>query len=1807
MNKITTYLRTASPLNSWGWGLLLTACLFGLTLFGLTWTAGTRVTARGVHRQTASLTRLPYLQLGTPASMRLLWRTDLATDSRVRFGAAPNALNTVADNAAVTTEHTVTLMGLMPNTTYYYSVGTTAGAVLAGGDANHVFVTAPAVGSTAPLRVWVLGDAGRANAEQRAVRDAYYAFNGTQRTNLWLMLGDNAYLNGTDDEYQAGLFDVYPTMLRQSVLWPAIGNHDTADSTNPPPTLPYFQIFELPQQAEAGGVASGTELYYSYNYANIHFVSLDAMVSPRTPPSAMLTWLQNDLAQNTQDWLIAYWHHPPYSKGSHDSDTEANLVEMRANVLPILESYGVDLVLSGHSHAYERSFLIDGHYGLSTTFTNAMKKNGGDGRPGGNGAYTKATRGPSAHEGAVYVVAGTSGITSGGSLNHPAMYTSLNQLGSLVLDISGNQLDAKFVRETGAVDDSFTITKGTGANPPPTITAHPADQSACAGGNANFSAAASGNPAPAVQWQVSANGGMSFSDVPGATSTTLALTGVTTGLNGQRYRAVFTNAGGTATTNAALLTVNAATGVAVQPVAQTICPGAPVTFAVTASGTGPFVYQWRKNSANLPGAISSSYSIAAASAGNAGAYDVLVTGACGSLTSNSASLTIKTPVSIAAPPASQTVCTGAPVTFAVTAAGTGPLTYQWRKNGGNIAGAAGSVYQIAAASANEAGAYDVVVTGACGSTTSQAATLTVNSAPNVTAQPSAQAVCPDGSATFTTAANGSPASTVQWQASSNGGALYLDLPGAQGATLIVNNVSTAQSGTLFRAVFTNACGTTTSAAALLTVHSFALAPAAQSFAASGGSGAVTVTVAGACPWTASSNAPWLNITAGAAGNGAGTVNYSAGANTGPARTGTLSLAGQSFTVTQADGCVFAINPAAASFAVGGGNGTVNVTAGAGCAWTAVSNAPWLMINGGASGNGNGAVSYAVAANPSAARIGTLTITGQTLTVTQALNCVTQPIAISPTTLPAGMTGTSYNQLLQASGGGAPYSFALLTGALPLGLSLTADGLLSGTPGAAGTFNFTVSATAATGCAGAQAYTFNIACPAITINPPALPAGTSGAAYQQGLTQTGGTGAITYSISAGQLPAGLTLAPNGPFGGMLSGTPSQAGTANFTITATDANGCAGARPYTLQINCPTITVNPATLPPGTVGTAYSQSFAQSGGSGAMAFAWQGATIPGLAFDPATSTLAGTPAQSGSFNFNVTATDANGCAGQRAYTLTINCPIINITPASLPGGTTGTAYNQQLTAAGGTAPYAFSLLNGALPAGLTLSSAGVLAGSPTAASTSGFTIAATDAHGCDVTQAFTLAVTCATLSLTPPNLPNGQTGAPYNQLITATGGAAPYSFSVGAGVLPNGLTLSNAGALTGTPNVSGIALFSLRAVDANGCAVERQYQLSLNCPAVLPQPALLAAGVQWTAYQQTLSASGGVAPYNFSVESGALPASVTLANGVLTGTPGAPGSYSFTLKATDANGCAGARAYVLTVRAKAKKSDFDGDGKTDFANWTGATGNWAVRNSSNNTVVNTAWGAGYAPYFDVIVPGDYDGDGQTDQAVWRGQDSIWYIRKSSDGQALAQSWGASYAPYFDVPQPGDYDGDGKTDVAVWRPADATFYVLKSSDGGIIAAALGQAGDTPVAADYDGDGKCNFAVWRPGNGTWYIKNSSGGTQSIAWGAGYAPYFDVPVPADYDGDGQTDLAVWRGQDSVWYIRKSSDGGLLYAFWGASYAPYNDVPVPGDYDGDGKADVAVWRPASATWFVIRSSDGSFLAQTHGQNGDLAVPAYGVK
>jgi 3',5'-cyclic AMP phosphodiesterase CpdA len=408
-----------------------------------------------------TITRGPYLQRGSPTSVVVRWRTDVPVESILEYGVSKNELSGRVRSRERRTDHEATLVGLTPHTKYYYRIKGAEG-ILAGGDEGHSFVSSPIAGDES-FKIWVVGDSGSSgylesgeDSGQAAVRDAFLAQHPAGSVPLFLMLGDNAYITGTDSEYQQGVFNVYQRVMRASVTWPTQGNHDLAGNA-------YYSVFTLPTKAESGGLSTGTEQYYSFDYAHVHCISLNSEAATSSLRSSMLLWLKEDLASHNKEWTIAFWHHPPYTKGSHDSDdnhdSEGRMAWMRETVLPLLESYGVDLVLSGHSHSYERSKFIDGHYGASPTFTAANVKAPGDGREGGQGAYTKHAVGSIPRSGAVFAVAGSSGKVSNGPLNHPAMVVSLKRLGSMVLDVNGNEMSAQMIGAKGEIEDSFVIRK----------------------------------------------------------------------------------------------------------------------------------------------------------------------------------------------------------------------------------------------------------------------------------------------------------------------------------------------------------------------------------------------------------------------------------------------------------------------------------------------------------------------------------------------------------------------------------------------------------------------------------------------------------------------------------------------------------------------------------------------------------------------------------------------------------------------------------------------------------------------------------------------------------------------------------------------------------------------------------------------------------------------------------------------------------------------------------------------------------------------------------------------------------------------------------------------------------------------------------------------------------------------------------------------------------------------------------------------------------------------------------------------------
>ncbi len=182
-------------------------------------------------------------------------------------------------------------------------------------------------------------------------------------------------------------------MLRRTPVFPAIGNHEGTLSDAASQTGPYYEAYVVPTDGRAGGVPSGTEAYYAYDWGDVHFVVLDSHESPRAVGGAMLRWLDADLASTSATWIVCYFHHPPYTDGTHDSDTESQLVDMRENALPILEAHGVDLVLAGHSHIYERSHLLRGAYETPTTTAGIVDH--GDGRIEGDGPYRSSCSSPS--------------------------------------------------------------------------------------------------------------------------------------------------------------------------------------------------------------------------------------------------------------------------------------------------------------------------------------------------------------------------------------------------------------------------------------------------------------------------------------------------------------------------------------------------------------------------------------------------------------------------------------------------------------------------------------------------------------------------------------------------------------------------------------------------------------------------------------------------------------------------------------------------------------------------------------------------------------------------------------------------------------------------------------------------------------------------------------------------------------------------------------------------------------------------------------------------------------------------------------------------------------------------------------------------------------------------------------------------------------------------------------------------------------------------------------------------------------------
>lgn len=410
--------------------------------------------------------------------------------------------------------------------------------------------------------------------------------------------------------------------------------------------------------------------------------------------------------------------------------------------------------------------------------------------------------------------------------------------------------------------------------------------------------------------------------------------------------------------------------------------------------------------------------------------------------------------------------------------------------------------------------------------------------------------------------------------------------------------------------------------------------------------------------------------------------------------------------------------------------------------------------------GASAVSYTITTNKTAYNEGeTMSISvtapaadGSTLYWT--IEDATTNITISPTTLPTGIKGGYSNEPYQpvqltASGGTAPYTFSIIVGSLPPGFTLSSSGSLSGTPTSAGVTTFTVQAIDSQGNGGVREYSLSVA--NVTYSPTSLPNGTQGSAYSQQITVSGGVTPYNFEL-LGTLPAGLSLSSTG----LLSGTPTATGTFNTSMRVSFNGGSMGGPGITITysnwvINAAaavTISVSPSSLPTGAINASYSQQLTASGGTSPYTYSTSSSLPSGVTLS-SSGLLSGTPTVSGSFNLVIQVNDSASHSNNVNYTLDISSVNISISPSSLPAATQNSAFSQQLSASGGTSPYTYSAV-GQLPPGLSLTSGGLLAGTPTSSGPFGLTIVATDANTNTGSKTYSLQVSAAATGPSALNL-------------------------------------------------------------------------------------------------------------------------------------------------------------------------------------------------------------------------------------------------------------------------------------------------------------------------------------------------------------------------------------------------------------------------------------------------------------------------
>ncbi|WP_239630272.1 putative Ig domain-containing protein [Paenibacillus sp. H1-7] len=579
---------------------------------------------------------------------------------------------------------------------------------------------------------------------------------------------------------------------------------------------------------------------------------------------------------------------------------------------------------------------------------------------------------------------------------------------------------------------------------------------------------------------------------------------------------------------------------------------------------------------------------------------------------------------------------------------------------------------------------------------------------------------------------------------------------------------------------------------------------------------------------------------------------------------------------------------------------------------------WAMAGGDLPTGLTLSASSVVSGTPTVANTFTFTVEvtdAKGVKATKGLTIKVNPeLTVSTVSLPDGAVNVDYSQQLAAAGGNGSYTWAVTVGSLPNGLTLDAStGIITGKPTAAGTVPFTVEVTDGNNVKATVPLTM-IVNPELIMNAPAvLPQGTVGAAYnEQTFTATGGNGAYVWSVE-GNLPAGLTFDPATR---KLAGTPTTAGVGRFTIKVVDGNGTSATKVYDLTVN-PQLTIDTTSLKQGTVTKSYSETLTASGGNGTYTWTTVAGNLPdGLILNGAAIT--GVPTQAGPKTFTLQVTDGNGVMKTEEFTIQVN-PELVMTAPTLPQGTVGTSYTDQIfTAAGGNGVYTWSV-TGNFPAGLTFDAAQrKISGTPTTAGTFDFAVVVTDGNGVEAKKDYTVEINLA-LSIITQSLPEGTETTGYTkQVITAVGGNGVYTWTL-EGNLPAGLQFgtelagaTTAATISGTPTAAGTNSFVVKVTDGNGVFNTKPISIMVNPKLTISTISLPDGAVNVDYVDKPYSASGGNGTYTWSIISG-LPAGLTFDTVVqkITGRPSAEGNSTVQLRVTDGNGVATTENVTLKV--------------------------------------------------------------------------------------------------------------------------------------------------------------------------------------------------------------------------------------------------------------------------------------------------------